>query len=52
VRAAARAGGVALGMNGAAGRAVDEPLSTWVDEWFAAYDAGADATTYAGLGVR
>ena len=30
----------------------DEPLSTWVDEWFAAYDAGAGVTTYGGLGVR
>jgi predicted metal-dependent hydrolase len=25
-----------------------EPLPTWVDEWHAAYDAGADVTTYEG----
>jgi predicted metal-dependent hydrolase len=26
----------------------NEPLPTWVDEWHAAYDSGADVTSYAG----
>ena len=26
----------------------DEPLPAWVDEWHAAYDSGADVTTYEG----
>ena len=25
-----------------------EPLPAWVDEWHAAYDCGADVTTYEG----
>jgi predicted metal-dependent hydrolase len=27
----------------------DEPLPTWVTEWHAAYDSGADVTTYEGV---
>jgi predicted metal-dependent hydrolase len=27
----------------------DEPLPTWVTEWHAAYDSGADTTTYEGV---
>jgi hypothetical protein len=25
-----------------------EPLPTWVNDWHAAYDSGADVTTYQG----
>jgi predicted metal-dependent hydrolase len=28
-----------------------EPLPSWADRWFSAYGAGADVTTYAGVGV-
>jgi predicted metal-dependent hydrolase len=30
---------------------IDEPLPAWVDTWHAAYDAGADVTTYEGAGL-
>lgn len=29
----------------------DEPLPAWVDTWHAAYDRGADVTTYEGVGL-
>jgi predicted metal-dependent hydrolase len=29
----------------------NEPLPAWADQWHRAYDAGADVTTYAGVGL-